>query len=159
VLNQYYSADLDSYQSGEVRYNFSDLEVGRHTLSFKVWDVNNNSSTAKLDFTVKQSEKMALDHVLNYPNPFTTNTSFYFEHNQVSEDLDVMIQIFTLTGKVVKTIQTTIKTDGYRSEGISWNGLDDFGDQLAKGVYIYTLKVKNLSGEIADKTEKLVLLK
>ncbi|MBP6091068.1 MAG: type IX secretion system sortase PorU [Crocinitomicaceae bacterium] len=159
VLNQYYASDLDSYQSGEVRYNFSGLAVGKHTLKFKAWDVNNNSSSAQLDFTVNATESMALDHVLNYPNPFTTNTSFYFEHNQAADELDVMIQVFTISGKLVKTIQTGVKTDGFRSQGIAWDGLDDFGDQLARGVYIYVLKVKNSAGEVAEKTEKLVLLK
>lgn len=159
VLNQYYTAELDSYKSGEVRFNFSGLTVGRHTLTFKAWDVNNNSSSAKLDFTVKSNESMALDHVLNYPNPFTTNTSFYFEHNQVNEELDVMIQVFTVSGKLVKTIQANVMTEGFRSQGIQWDGLDDFGDQLAKGVYIYVIKVKSSSGEIAEKIEKLVLLR
>ena len=159
VLNQYYSANLDSYQAGEVRYNFNDLAAGKHTLTFKAWDVNNNSSSATLDFTVKAAEQVALSHVLNYPNPFTTNTSFYFEHNQVAEELDVMIQLFTVSGKLVKTIQSVVKTTGFRSEGIAWDGLDDFGDQLAKGVYIYALKIRTSSGETAEKIEKLVLLK
>lgn len=159
VLNQYYSANLDSYQAGEVRYNFNDLAAGKHTLTFKAWDVNNNSSSATLDFTVKAAEQVALSHVLNYPNPFTTNTSFYFEHNQVAEELDVMIQIFTVSGKLVKTIQSIVKTTGFRSEGIAWDGLDDFGDQLAKGVYIYAMKIRTSSGETAEKIEKLVLLK
>lgn len=159
VLNQYYAANLDSYQAGEVRYNFHDLTAGKHTLTFKAWDVNNNSSSATLDFTVKAADQVALSHVLNYPNPFTTNTSFYFEHNQVADELDVMIQVFTVSGKLVKTIQSVVKTSGFRSEGIAWDGLDDFGDQLAKGVYIYNLKVKSSSGETAEKIEKLVLLK
>lgn len=159
VLNQYYTANLDSYQAGEVRYNFHDLTAGKHTLTFKAWDVNNNSSSATLDFTVKAAEQVALSHVLNYPNPFTTNTSFYFEHNQVADELDVMIQVFTVSGKLVKTIQSVVKTSGFRSEGIAWDGLDDFGDQLAKGVYIYNLKVKSSTGETAEKIEKLVLLK
>lgn len=159
VLNQYYAANLDSYQAGEVRYNFHDLTAGKHTLTFKAWDVNNNSSSATLDFTVKAADQVALSHVLNYPNPFTTNTSFYFEHNQVANELDVMIQVFTVSGKLVKTIQSVVKTSGFRSEGIAWDGLDDFGDQLAKGVYIYNLKVKSSSGETAEKIEKLVLLK
>jgi hypothetical protein len=159
VLNQYYSANLDSYQAGEVRYNFNNLAAGKHTLTFKAWDVNNNSSSATLDFTVKAAEQVALSHVLNYPNPFTTNTSFYFEHNQVAEELDVMIQIFTVSGKLVKTIQSVVKTTGFRSEGIAWDGLDDFGDQLAKGVYIYALKIRTSAGETAEKIEKLVLLK
>ena len=159
VLNEYYSSNLDSYQSGKIEYNFSKLEKGRHTLSLKVWDVNNNSSEVSIDFTVQEKEELSLDHVLNYPNPFTTKTEFYFEHNQICTDLEVQIQIFTVSGKLVKTINQLVLTEGFRSEGISWNGLDDFGDQLAKGVYIYMIKVKSPDGKIAEKTEKLVILK
>lgn len=159
VLNQYYSSDLDTYQSGEIRYQFIDLEPGEHSLTLKVWDVNNNSSQQRLEFIVQEEQDLQLDHVLNYPNPFTTNTEFYFEHNQCCTDLETQIQIFTVTGRLVKTINRQINTVGYRSEGIQWDGKDDFGDQLAKGVYVYRLKVTTPDGLTAEKLEKLVLLR
>jgi hypothetical protein len=159
VLNDYYTADLDSYQSGEIRYNFSELDPGLHTLNVKVWDVNNNSAEATIEFTVQEKETVMLDHVLNYPNPFTTSTEFYFEHNQACVDLEVQIQILTISGRLAKTINQSVQCDGFRSKGIQWNGRDDFGDQLAKGVYIYVLKVKTPDGLTAEKIEKLVILK
>lgn len=159
VLNEYYTADLDSYQSGTVRYTLPTLEKGPHTLTLKVWDVNNNSSSEVLDFIVQEKQDMTLDHVLNYPNPFTTHTDFYFEHNQVCSELETQIQIFTVSGKLIKTINETVHTEGFRSEAIPWDGKDDFGDQLAKGVYVYCVKVKTQDGEKAEKIEKLVLLK
>lgn len=159
VLNNYYTGELDDYQSGEIRYRFPDLEEGPHTLKLKVWDVNNNSSEATIEFVVHQKEDLSLDHVLNYPNPFTTRTEFFFEHNQACTDLDAMVQIFTVSGRLVKTIQESVQCDGFRSKGIVWDGRDDFGDQLAKGVYVYQLSVRAPDGAVADKTEKLVLLK
>jgi hypothetical protein len=159
VLNDYYNADLDTYQSGRIEYPFTGIEPGRHTLEFKIWDVNNNSTDAKIEFIVAEKQEIALDHVLNYPNPFTTRTQFMFEHNQVCTSLDAQVQIFTISGKLVKTINTTVKTEGFRAEGIEWNGRDDFDDQLARGVYIYRLIVRNPEGEQAEKIEKLVLLK
>lgn len=159
VLNEYYLSDLDTYQSGEVRFLLSNLEPGRHTLTFKAWDVNNNSSEATIEFIVKEQEKPELMHVLNYPNPFTTNTSFFFEHNQVNSGLETQIQIFTISGTLVKTINQLVNTSGFRSEGIQWDGKDDFGDQLAKGVYVYRLSIRTESGEMAEEWEKLVILK
>lgn len=159
VLNDYYTSDLDSYQSGEIRYNFSELEPGEHNLAVKVWDVNNNSSESRIDFVVKAQEDMNLDHVLNYPNPFTTRTEFYFEHNQACDMLQAQIQIFTVSGRLVKTINEAVHTEGFRSEGIEWDGRDDFGDQLAKGVYVYRLSVKAPDGSADEKLEKLVILK
>ncbi len=159
VLNAYYTADLDSYQSGKLRYQLPVLDKGIHTLTLKVWDVNNNSSESRIEFTVQEATDIVLEHVLNYPNPFTTSTSFYFEHNQVCSDLETQIQIFTVSGKLVRTINQNVKTEGFRTEGIHWDGRDDFGDALAKGVYVYTVKVKTHDGKIAEKSEKLVLLK
>lgn len=159
VLNDYYSADLDSYQSGSIQYNFSKLEKGRHTLSLKVWDVNNNSSEVSIEFFVQEKQDLSLSHVLNYPNPFTTKTEFYFEHNQVCSELETQIQIFTISGQLVKTINQAVHTNGFRSFGIPWDGLDEYGDKLAKGVYVYRLSVKNSDGKKAEKLEKLVILK
>lgn len=158
VLNEYFKNDLDSYQSGELRYQLTKLEPGRHTLTLKVWDVNNNSSQETIEFIVQEKSELALKHVLNYPNPFTTNTEFYFEHNQCCTELETQIQIFTVSGRLVKTINKSIYTQGYRSEGIQWDGKDDFGDDLARGVYVYRLKVRIPNGETAEKLEKLVLL-
>ncbi|MFC1733358.1 type IX secretion system sortase PorU, partial [candidate division KSB1 bacterium] len=159
VLNDYYEADLNSYTRGTIKYPFQDLSEGLHTLKIKVWDVYNNSSEAYTEFVVASSTELALDHVMNYPNPFTTRTAFYFEHNQPSSYLDVIIQIFTITGKLIKTINESVITDGYRVDDIYWNGRDDFGDPIGRGVYIYKLKVRTDTGSFAEETEKLVILK
>jgi hypothetical protein len=159
ILNEFYEAELDNYQRGSVRYPFNKLEDGPHTLSLKAWDVYNNSSTKTIDFVVAEDETVALTHVLNYPNPFTTSTEFFFEHNQNCNNLQVQLQIFTIAGNLVKTISQRVNMNGFRSEGIPWNGRDDYGDQLAKGVYIYRLKVVTETGESAEKLEKLVVLK
>ena len=135
-----------------------DLAVGNHTLKIRAWDIANNVSESTLDFTVVSNEKLTIDHVLNYPNPFTTHTEFYFEHNQPGQLLDIMVQVFTISGKLVKTIHSSQYLDGTRSNGIEWNGLDDFGDKLAKGTYIYKISVKNANKETVEKYEKIVIL-
>ncbi|MEX2595482.1 MAG: type IX secretion system sortase PorU, partial [Salibacteraceae bacterium] len=159
VLNEYYESDVDSYQSGKVRYPFSSLEEGKHSLKMKVWDVNNNPSDAYLEFVVANDEKLALDHVLNYPNPFTTNTDFYFEHNKPGQNLDVRIEVFTVAGKLVKTLDGQFGSNGYRIGPINWNGRDEYGDVIGKGVYLYRVSVKTILGESVEKYERLVLLK
>jgi hypothetical protein len=158
VLNDYYESNLNSYQSGRVRYPYNELSTGTHQLSFKVWDIQNNSSTATTDFVVAPSAELALTHVLNYPNPFTTKTKFLFEHNQACNPLKVNIQIFTVSGKLVKTLQQTVLCEGFRPEGIDWDGRDDFGDKLAKGVYVYKLSILDVENKKAEKIEKLVIL-
>jgi hypothetical protein len=158
VLNDFYEAEQDNFRKGKVRYPFKNLSEGPHTITFKVWDVANNSSTASIDFVVVKSEELALSHVLNYPNPFTTNTEFFFEYNQPGISVDVTIQVFTISGKLVKTLESTMNNSGFRSDPISWNGLDDYGDRIGRGVYVYRLKVRTTDGKVAEKYEKLVIL-
>jgi hypothetical protein len=158
VLNDYYQADLNSYTSGTIRYPYKNLSEGKHTLSLKVWDVYNNSSTATTEFVVSQSGELALNHVLNYPNPFTTKTQFFFEHNQCCQLLNIQVQVFTISGKLVKNINKFVLAEGYRSDPIEWDGRDDYGDKIARGVYVYRLKVKTSQGASAEKYEKLVIL-
>lgn len=158
TLNDYYQSELNSYQKGNVLYGFNSLSEGPHNVKFKVWDVYNNSSDASIDFVVAKTANLALNHVLNYPNPFTTNTTFMFEHNKPCQNLEVQIQIFSVSGKLVKSIIENIPTTGFRSEDIHWDGLDDYGDKIGKGVYVYKLKVTATDGTIAEQLEKLVLL-
>ena len=159
ILNDYYESDVNEYQKGKIEYLFSELDNGEHTLKLKVWDVYNNSTEKEIDFTVAESENLTLKNIFNYPNPFTEQTAFYFDHNRPNEDLHVLIQIFTVSGKLVKTINTIINNNSFRSDAIRWDGLDDFGDAIGRGVYVYQLKVKTIDGETVKKIEKLVILK
>lgn len=159
ILNDYYEANLNDHRSGTVRYPLTGLDEGSHTLTVKVWDVHNNSSSTTTEFVVAPSAELALKHVLNYPNPFTNRTSFFFEHNNGCSNMDVQIQVFTISGKLVKTIHQLVHMEGFRSAPIEWNGTDDFGDKIGRGVYIYRLRVQTATGEAAEQFEKLVILK
>jgi hypothetical protein len=158
VLNNFYESEKDSYKSGSINYPNSGMAIGPHTITVKAWDVMNNSSEKTIDFIVTTSSEMVIDKLFNYPNPFSTHTSFYFGHNQPYETLDVIISIFTVSGKLVKTLESTMTCDGYLSNPIEWNGRDEYDDKLGKGVYIYKVKVRNSVGTIVEKFEKLVIL-
>jgi hypothetical protein len=159
VLNDYYESETDAYQRGEIRYPFSELEEGKHTLSLKVWDVYNNSGESNTEFVVANSADFAIKNVLNYPNPFTTNTEFHFDHNAPDQALGIRIQIFTVAGKLVKTIDANYLSDGYHVGPIRWNGLDDYGDNIGRGTYVYRVEVTAPSGAKVTEYEKLVILK
>lgn len=157
ILNDFFRGELDSYEKGEVRFQLPELEAGLHTLRIKAWDVLNNSSEIVLEFTVAKDEKLVLSHVLNYPNPFTTRTEFWFEHNKPGQNLTVRLQIFTLSGRVIKMIQKTINTPGNRSSELEWDGRDEYGDKVAKGVYLYKLSVTAPGRLKQEKIGKLVI--
>ncbi|MGL2967582.1 type IX secretion system sortase PorU [Flavobacterium sp. XGLA_31] len=159
IMNDYYETALDDYTHGKVYFPFRNLAVGLHTITFKAWDVYNNPITAEIQFVVVGDESITLEHVLNYPNPFVSYTEFWFSHNHPFEPLEVQVQVMTITGKIVWTKNQNIITDGFLSREITWDGKDDFGDRIGKGVYIYKLTVKStLSNKKAEKIEKLVIL-
>jgi hypothetical protein len=159
IMNDYYETEPNDYTHGRVYFPYRNLAPGLHTITFKAWDVYNNPISAEIQFVVVGNESVTLDHVLNYPNPFVSYTEFWFSHNRPFEPLEVQVQVMTITGKIVWTKNQTVTTDGFLSREITWDGKDDFGDRIGKGVYVYKLTVKStLTDKKAEKIEKLVIL-
>ena len=136
-----------------------DLEKGHHTLRLKVWDVFNNSSEKTIDFYVTDAEEFTLSDLFNYPNPFQDNTKFYFQHNRAGELLDIELQIFDLSGRIVATIKDNMYDDGYRIGPINWDGTTNSGEKLGAGIYVYRFNVKAEDGNSQTKAEKLIILR
>lgn len=179
ILNDFYTpgsgngcinASFLDYQKGSVMYPFQNIKPGSHQLTFKVWDINNNSTTQTLNFIVKDpnQDNLVINKLLNWPNPFTNKTYIQFEHN-CDDILDVNVQIYTITGKLVRTISSVVTSnpfmEGYRTNrtAIEWDGNDDYGSPVGKGTYIYKVLVKSQNQEkckgSASSVEKLVILK
>ena len=160
-LNEYYQANIDDYKNGTINYPLDNLSTGIHNLRLKAWDVYNNSSETEIDFLVfDQDQDIVIENLLNYPNPFISYTEFWFNHNS-SAPLNVTIQIFTIAGRLVKSIIGITQSDSGSnfSRDFSWDGRDDFGDKVAKGVYIYKITVRSETlNKQVSKTEKLVIL-
>jgi hypothetical protein len=164
ILNDYYETELDDFTKGKVKYQYRDLEPGLHTLLVKAWDSYNNSISTEIQFiVVNENDELVINRVLNYPNPFVSYTEFWFNHNSSSE-LDVMIQVYTVTGKLIKTLRgnslsNNNSLDSSLFRGLPWDGKDDFGDKIGKGVYVYKLTVKSINtNKKTVKFEKLVIL-
>ncbi len=159
VLNQYFQADQDAYQSGKVIFPFFNLEDGPHTLSLRVWDIHNNPTLETLDFIVQSSAQLALKDLMNYPNPFSSHTRFVFSHNQSSQPMEVQIDIFDMNGRLLQSLHSQMQSAGYQSPPVSWDGRDHAGKPLGNGIYIYRLTLNAPSGEVLQQTRKLVILR
>lgn len=163
VLNDFYSALIDDYTQGEVRYPLSGLTPGHHTLRVRAWDVANNPGEAEITFLVVKDESAILKHVLNYPNPFYDRTWFQFEHNKAGTMMDIRIDIHALDGRLVRSLeQKGYLATGYRVEGIEWDGHSQTGNPLSAGMYVYKMYITCHEGGKTVRMEspagKLVLL-
>lgn len=144
ILNDFYESALDDYTEGSIAYPINNLEEGAYRLDFKVWDINSNFSERSIKFVVASNAKMALNSVLNFPNPFSDQTTFGFNHNRAGEDLEVVIFIYSLEGELIKELRTTIKNSSSRLQEIVWDGSNSSGGKLGNGVYVYKVVVQSL---------------
>jgi hypothetical protein len=156
VLNNYYEAVLDSYQQGMVQYQLPTMAEGMHSIKIKAWDVADNSNEATIQFAVKKRASLQIKNIFNYPNPFSAKTIFSFEHNQPNGHLNVTVDVFSISGQLVKEIKKTFVDAGSRSCSIDWDGRSDKGEKLSGGLYIYRIIVTTNAG-FAAATQKLLL--
>jgi len=144
-FTNYFVGDLDAEgKSGKVSYKVTDFDLGEHKIDVTAWDVYNNPSQQISYFTVVNSADVVLKDVVNYPNPFSSNTTFLFQHN-ISELIDVKIKIYTIAGRLIKNIERNSVLDKYVK--IDWDGRDEDGSQIANGTYLYKVIIKSIDGK------------
>lgn len=154
VLNQYYLADINDYTSGVLKFPLKNLSIGRHKLRLKAWDVANNSSEAEIEFEV--TGDFIIRSVQNYPNPAVEYTSFRFEHNQADATLDVMIEIFDLSGKRIDYVMTEVGSSGLKSNPVMWN-FNSSHTALGNGLYVYRITARNNLGTVTSASGKMIV--
>lgn len=156
-LNQYYDAPIYVDEFGTLSYKFYNLNEGEHQLTFRVWDIYNNSSTATINFNVVKGNVVNIKNVMNYPNPMSEYTNFTFEHNQKDNEIDVVIRLYNIMGQLVKTIEEHRYGTTARIEPIRWNGTSDSGNKLPSGIYVYYVTITNSQNEQTSGYSKLII--
>ena len=149
---EFIPADLPD-NTGQVIYRPKFADDGEYELMVQARDASNNQSGKNnLDnFYIKFRiiNKSTITEVMNWPNPFSTKTHFVFTLTGSQLPDYFKIQIMTITGKVVREIDMDELGPLHIGRNITeyaWDGHDDFGDQLANGVYLYRVVTK-LNGE------------
>ncbi|MDP8268639.1 MAG: C25 family cysteine peptidase [Candidatus Tenebribacter davisii] len=144
-----------SATEGELTWQLDDLAEGNHVIELIVFDNYNNPTVAQTNFVCKKSGKVSIEQMLPYPNPMKNGGHFTFV---VTEDSDITITIYTLTGRKIKTIKQLNCSAGYNQ--VQWNGKDAEGDTIANNTYFYKIKAKQLNTDkITEKIGKLIILK
>ena len=159
VLNEYFTADLDTYQRGSIRFPFQNLEEGRHELELKVWDVTNNSAVATTHFVVASSEAVALERVLAYPNPASDRVTFRMTGNQACRRAQVKLDVFNVAGSLMYEQRFEGEVLGFTDDVMTWDLRQTGGAPVVPGVYIFRVTWENEFGESAQYGDKLVVIR
>ena len=160
ILNDFYEANKDDYQNGHINFPLYNLEPGEHQIRVKVWDVFNNSSESEITFTVMPNDNLVINNFNNYPNPFSSSTAFYFQHNQVGQQLDFILNIYSITGVLIKSLDiSSFISNGYRVGPIVWDGTNSYGAKVNPGVYIANLTVSDKNNnKFTTKSTRAIIL-
>ncbi len=149
VVMQWIPAE-SQHKKFKIIYPANFLKDGKYTLFVQGSDKSGNlSGDLEYRITFEVIHESMITYVMNYPNPFSTSTRFVFTltGNEVPDE--VLIQIMTVSGKVVREITEdelgTIQI-GRNISDYAWDGKDEFGDPLANGVYLYRVKAQ-INGE------------
>ena len=157
TLNDNFAYDFGTYTSGSVGFTLPMLEPGPHKLMFRAWDTMNNPSTVQLDFKVVKGLKPTIYNVSATRNPASTSTTFIISHNFGGSDVDVILDVYDLSGRLLWThSESGPSTTGTYS--VDWNLTQNNGYRVPTGVYLYRARVSCDGSGAASKARKLVII-
>ena len=157
VLNDNFRYDFGSYTSGSTGYSLPELSEGHHTLQFRAWDILNNPSTVTLHFKVVKGLAPEIYSVNASKNPATTETTFIVTHNYVGSNVDVDIEVFDMSGRLLWHRATSGAASG-NAITADWDLTVDSGTRLHTGVYLYRVRLSSDGATKVSKAKKLIIL-
>ncbi len=145
-----------STQRMQVAYKPSKLEDGLHTLAIQAKDASGNpSGTVPYSISFEVQNETSITHFFPYPNPFSDACRFVFTLTGSEVPDQFMIRVMTVSGRIVKEISLAefgpIRL-GHNQSQFVWNGMDEYGDRLANGVYLYKVFAKINGQEIKHRS-------
>ena len=137
----------------EVRVIGPDGNVESHTLSYQV--TSEHLADAVMYIRIDRIGQPKRNQLLqNFPNPFNPETWIPY---QLETSADVTLQIYDMSGSVVRTIDLGFKGQGFymtRATAAYWDGRNNMGELVASGIYFYKLQTADFSA-----TRKMLILK
>lgn len=156
-LNDNFQYDFGSYTTGSTYYYIPELEAGPHTLLFRAWDILNNPTSTVLAFNVVKGLDPEIADVSVSRNPAKTSTTFIVTHNRPGADLNVEIEIFDMSGRLLHSMEQSAGM-GSSTCAIPWDLTVGNGGRLQTGVYLYRVNISCDGSKKVSKAKKLVVL-
>jgi hypothetical protein len=154
--NYTYLAEEDNpLHNGKIIYLPSTLSDGEYEMIIEAYDLASPANQTKKSFIFRINSTLYLDRVYNFPNPMQTKSTFtYLLFND--KTAEVNIKIYTIAGRLIKTIQHASGDVGYNET--VWDGRDSNNETIANGVYFYKITAKD-GKKTTELIERLVMMR
>jgi len=152
IINEYFESALNDYTKGNVRFKLPIMTEGKHTLTFRAWDLYNNSSVGSIDFEVVNDLLPQIFKVSNFPNPVKTNTRIIVEHDRPETILNTTIEIFDLAGRKIWSFKQT------NADEVYWDLIASDGVKVKTGIYLYRVSISTKDSDVYSKTNKMLIV-
>jgi len=118
----------------------------QYTLAVQGFDSKGNEAASR-PYVIQMNvvNEKSISQVLPYPNPFSSACRFAYTLTGNEKPAPFAIEIYTITGRLVKVVDLLASGDvhfGYNIMQYAWDGRDEYGDQLANGVYVYKVSTR-----------------
>lgn len=159
ILNNDFQASLNSYQEGTVERQLPNLEIGNHTLTLKVWDTHNNSSTATIRFEVSEGGEVGISDIKVFPIPIVSGGLSYisFQHDEPNSRLDIQLLLYNTSGQLVSQQNSAVVSLINTIPPIEIKAQTTGGQALNPGIYIYKLMFSSQSGRKGHFSGKIMV--
>lgn len=151
ILNNYYTAESNSYQRGTVSYILPELSNGDHTLTFRAWDMLNNASTQSFGFSVDNDAGPSVKSLVVYPNPVSQfgTLNMYISHDRPDDLMSIEIVFYNIVGQKIWST--------YRSLYDTTISLDMTEAALPVGTYIYQFTIQTSTQSSINHSGRIIV--
>ncbi len=157
TINTSYVSDVSDYKKGRITYALKDLEEGDYTLTLKLWDVQNNSATKTINFTVSDDAIPNLTTVYCYPNPVSLSSGkevrFVALHDRPDNTLGVKINIYDASARIIYQSTNYSYTEN-NEVYFDWN---PSSSSINAGLFFYRISIVDGDKISTGKSEKLLI--
>ena len=149
-LNEYYSSQNGSYQSGRVSYLMESMEDGPHSLTFRAWDMLNNSTTRSLSFVVEKGLDPSIYSVTTYPNPVSQTglVNLVVNYDQPDELISTELYLYNMSGQIVWS---------HQQENPDQVQIPLYQIGLLPGVYMYQIRIRSANSRYSRAAGKIIV--
>lgn len=156
TLNDLYEPDINDDRCGTIRYNFSSLAPGRHTIRVKAWNIFNYSVQDEISFVVKGSDE-TYTNLQAMPNPAIDRVWLRLETNNSSCFSSAELDIFDIHGRLIAKFIPPVNSGSFVVGPVCWDLTNGNGNRVIPGVYLARITAITSDGNKIAENCKIIV--